>query len=201
MQNKDMKPTQTQKPIDLGIAGKEKTMKDTKKRILQMVEQGKITAQEGLDLLQMVEAKAKAKRRPARASENIDEQRNQAQYGELVKLSANEYEVLPVQRGKKRPGQKAAAFSKSQLFGGRKLVLQVEEKGKRIVNLKLPLLFVSPFLKGILSFSQDRSPQVRKYMDMVGEEDLRQYFERDIRGVLLDVYDEEDDTHVYIAVE
>lgn len=182
-------------------------MKNAKRKVLEMIEQGKITAEEGLELLKILEQKAKEKAKEKTLKSQSEELNYkievERQQGDIIKLSPHEYEVLPIKENKKCRSltNKKPLFGNKPFLGGRKLVIRVEEKGKTIVHLKLPLGFMKPFIKGGLKIGKMQSPEFKKYMEMLDKEELERYLSGDSIGTLIDVYDEKDDQHVYIGIE
>lgn len=195
------------------------SLNDKKRRILELIERKKISAEEGMDLLRILEKKEK------RQEQKIEEQKRQEQKkqgqkagkaaslppvrsgkreepqrAEIVKLSEKEYEVLPIERsgtdGKKKSERRGAS-----LFSNRKLVIRVEEQGKPMVNLRLPLGIAAPFFKGALKFGQAGSPEFAEYMKYVDPKELEQSINTGEQTVLVDLYDEEDDERVFIGIE
>ena len=118
-----------------------------------------------------------------------------------MKLSENEYEVLPAEQSGRKESKKKSLFSGFSLTGGRKLVIRVEEKGKAVVNLRLPLGFAAPFIKGALKVGQASSPEFSEYMKYVDPKELERYIHTDQKGILVDIYDEKDDERVFIGIE
>lgn len=192
-------------------------MNDKKLKVLKMVEEKKITVEEAMELLKILEKKeAKKEGKKGREKENRKEakkdielefgfrknnqpQKEEAvvQNAEIVKISENEYEILP--KRVEKLSTKKGIFS--NLFSLRKLVIRVEEHGKTVVNLKIPLSIVMPFLKGGFRIAQEKSKEFKKYISMVNPVELENYLASDYRGPLVDVYDAEDEEHVFIGIE
>lgn len=130
--------------------------------------------------------------------EEVKENTNRA---EIVKLSEGEFEVLPKEP---KPGaklQKRGWFGGKLFGGGRKLVIRVEEKGKAVVNLRLPLGFMAPFIKGGIKMGKMSSPEFSQYMSQIDPAELERYINSGYTGALIDIHDEEDGEHVYIGIE
>lgn len=198
-------------------------MDEKKLKILKMVEDKIITVEEAMSLLALLdnkegkgkteyskeekkEQKELAKKIKAEAKARKEEMRSRQEQevdrqAEIVKLSEGEFEILPREPKAGTKLQKKGWFG-GKLFGGsRKLVIRVEEKGKPVVNLRLPLGFITPFIKGGLKIGQMNSPEFRQYMNQIDPEELNQYLDSGYVGPLIDVYDEKDGEHVYIGIE
>ncbi|RRD93933.1 hypothetical protein EII17_10410 [Clostridiales bacterium COT073_COT-073] len=204
-------------------------MDDKKLKILKMVEDKIITVEEAMNLLALLDKQVEKKQSEIEKTERKQKEREQKalikrikeearvkkeemkhlkhqvngefKQAEIIKLSENEFEILPREQ---KPGgklQKKGWFGGKLFGGGRKLIIRVEEKSKAVVNLRLPLGFVVPFIKGGLKIGQMNSPEFNKYMSQVSPEELEQYINSGYVGPLIDIHDEDGDEHVYIGIE
>lgn len=181
------------------------SVNDKKMKILELIERKKITAEEGMELLRILEKKQKREEQKVRKAAGLPVirsfKREEPLRAEIVKLSENEYEVLPAEQSGRKEIKKKSVLGGFSLFSGRKLVIRVEEKGKAVVNLRLPLGVAAPFIKGALKVGQASSPEFAEYMKYVDPKELERYINADQKGVLVDIYDEKDDERVFIGIE
>lgn len=171
-------------------------MNENKLKILQMVEDKTITVEEAMNLLSLLDRKENKKE----YKNSKTETKNPPYQSEIIKVSDNEFEIL--QNVPETKTQKKGLFFKNRQNGeSKKLVIRVEEKGKTVVNLRVPINFISPFIKGGIKIGRISSPEFHQYMSKISDEDLEQYINSGYTGTLIDIHDEKDGEHVYIGIE
>ncbi len=181
-------------------------MSDKKLRILEMIEKKKITAEEGMELLRILEKKERREKQKMERAGNLPvvergsgTRLQRAQRADVVKLSENEYEILPAEGSKQELRKKP--FGNIPFLGGRKLVIRIEEKGKTVVNLRFPMTLASVFMKSGLKMAKNSSAEASEILNGIDAKELERLINSGQVGELIHIYDEEDDTRVYIGIE
>ncbi len=182
-----------------------------KMKILQMIEQKKITVEEGMMLLDRLAQE-----------EQESDSANHSHHAEVIAISDSDYEVIPAEK-QISPTKSKPLFGRKSIFGNlgrgsKKIVIRVEENGKNEVNLRIPLGFAKFFLKSGITIGNAKSKKYSYNKDFVGEsnfeddsnlrylrflneEQLDEFLENNDSGPIVDIFDEEDNTRVYIGIE
>lgn len=184
---------------------------NTKKmKILQMIEQKKITVEEGMMLLDKL------------AQEEQESSSNYPHHAEVIAISDSDYEIIPAEK-QVSPSKSKSLFGKNSFFGNlgrgsKKIVIRVEENGKSQVNLRIPLGFAKFFLKSGITIGNAKAKKYSynkqfvgesnfeddsdlKYLRFIDEAQLDEFLANNDSGPIVDIFDEDDNTRVYIGIE
>lgn len=186
-------------------------MNNKKMKILQMIEQKKITVEEGMMLLE----------RLAKEEQESDST-NHSNHAEVVVISDSDYEVIPAEK-QISPTRSKSLFGKNSFFGNlgkgsKKIVIRVQENGKNEVNLRIPLGFAKFFLKSGITIGNAKSKKYSynkhfvgesnfgddsnlRYLRFLDEAQLDEFLASNDSGAIVDIFDEQDNTRVYIGIE